>query len=35
MIVRAVDEAVPEAEDRVLVHARHADVLAAAARHDA
>jgi uncharacterized membrane protein len=35
MIVRAVDEAVPEAEDRALVHARYADVLAAAARHEA
>jgi uncharacterized membrane protein len=32
MIVRAVDEAVPEAEDRTLVHARHADLLAAASR---
>ena len=31
MIVRAVDEAVPEPEDRALVHARYADVLAAAA----
>jgi len=30
MIVRAVDEAVPEVEDRALVHARYADVLAAA-----
>jgi uncharacterized membrane protein len=34
MIVRSVDEAVPEAEDRVLVHARYADVLASAARQD-
>jgi uncharacterized membrane protein len=31
MIVRAVDEAVPEPEDRALVHARYADVLAATA----
>jgi uncharacterized membrane protein len=30
MIVRAVDEAVPEAEDRALVHARYEDLLAAA-----
>ncbi len=35
MIVRAVDEAVPEAEDRALVHACYADVLAAASRHEA
>ena len=35
MIVRAIDEAVPEAEDRALVHARYADVLAAAARPEA
>ncbi len=35
MIVRAVDEAVPEAEDRALVHACYADVLAAAARPEA
>jgi uncharacterized membrane protein len=33
MIVRAVDEAVPEAGDRALVHARYAGVLAAAAAH--
>ena len=35
MIIRAVDEAVPEGEDRALVHARYADVLAAAARTEA
>jgi uncharacterized membrane protein len=35
MIVRAVDEAVPEPEDRALVHARYADVLAAAAPPEA
>ncbi|HMC08715.1 MAG TPA: DUF2254 domain-containing protein, partial [Actinomycetota bacterium] len=35
MIVRAVDEAVPEAEDRALVHARYADVLGAAGRPQA
>ena len=35
MIVRAVDEAVPEPEDRALVHARYADVLAAAAHLEA
>ena len=35
MIVRAVDQAVPEPEDRALVHARYADVLAAASRHEA
>jgi len=35
MIVRAVDQAVPEPEDRALVHARYADVLAAAAPREA
>jgi len=35
MILRAADEAIPEPEDRMLVHARYGEVVALAARTDA
>ena len=35
MIIRATDEAIPEAEDRMLIEARYEEVLALAARRNA